>query len=659
MKFFRILNWKGLGFGKRKIVDGIQELAKLGAEFNKILKNIGENEILVHSWESIISNAETGENVPSAIAKKRKRGVIESCHKNGIAFVTALELYRILLSQDSGQANGKGFDEEKPGYVAKIMPLHPKLAKDIQRLGFSQKTELGILVHLRKIISNSQLAVSFIKTHYGEIMLQIDRMKDRKTADKLRRCVAVLSDMEKDEIIRCTDDVRNWSYKVVNNSQIRENIVPANAYLIVERGHLFINGGKSRYDNARFLGFNMHFRDAELVDQIRSSPEIRRLMNYIEELRFFIDSRNAIQKSVETQSNWSGFYEFYNNLEKGKNYIAMVRSKFGNEKLAKILEAFKESKHEAPIYWENELGAIGNEIRKSYQPVIGSAETAFLRIFDESMGKLESEKQSAMAGLAKLISQSGEMEDLKRKFLKILARARRILGAELDEEHNKFKIYIGSTFARMPELVSSFDEVMAKTQFNVELLAENAVLDSLITNHKNVQRNAQILKTGENALENDEALRQLNRMDASLYYSSVNANQERDLMRSVEAKAQESVIMLKGLIEIAQNEIRPKTNEYATYIRKRLENNYVPEIISVIARYNDAAKRQLQQNKEAEGRVVDLAGWKAKNADGTLPINKNQAAPNEAKPVQQRDAVTIDILKRRRLESKNDIKEVA
>ena len=38
-------------------------------------------------------------------------------------------------------------------------------------------------------------------------------------------------------------------------------------------------------------------------------------------------ARDAIKRSVETQGNWEGFYEFYNNLKKGKNYIRMVRGK--------------------------------------------------------------------------------------------------------------------------------------------------------------------------------------------------------------------------------------------------------------------------------------------------------------------------------------------
>ena len=630
MKFINFDRWR-----KKERPNAILELKRVGIIFADILKHIAEHRALIDSWEQIIFNAEVGEKIPSILEHGKKRGMAEVYHKKGRALVIALTLYRILLLEIDGLIpNNGGFVAEKPAFVARIQPLNSKLAKAIELLQSSSIENLGILEPLRSSLKNPQLAISFIKTHYDDVIQKIDRMKDQNRASKLRRIVVILSNRELDELTRCIKDVRSWPYRVDNDRRAAAYGVPPVVYSIVERSFLFINGGKSKYDGEAFWGFNMHFRDEKLVSELRSTPEIRKLMAYVEELKFFIEARNAIKRSVETQGKWEGFYEFYNNLNKGKDYIGMFRNKFGNEKFAKIREALKEKKHEVPVEWEEELSTLGEEMRQSYRFVIGSAETAFLRIFDIATKRLEAEKRTAMSDLIKLMSQSGEMAKIKRKFLKILARERKKLITELKEEQHKLMMVVGSSFTKMPELVALFYEIISKADFDYELLAEFGALDALAKEQSSALQGAQILKAGEGAFENDDAVRQLTRTIASLHYSSEHASNERKIKQTVERKSEESLIILHQLIEMAQNML-PNIREYIGYINKRLTENYIQEVNFVINQNRINAQQQDQRNK-----VVNMADWKGENTVNILPAQNQEGRVNNQET--QQNVVSMD-----------------
>ena len=108
----------------------VEEFAILSQKLGEILTLISTREILINNWEDLLSNAETGENVPSLIKKGKRRGLMEAYNKKWIAFSMALALYRMLL------IDMQRFVSEKAGFAGKIRTLDPKLADKIDSLKF-------------------------------------------------------------------------------------------------------------------------------------------------------------------------------------------------------------------------------------------------------------------------------------------------------------------------------------------------------------------------------------------------------------------------------------------------------------------------------------------------------------------------------------------
>src|SRR3989338_5863405 len=253
----------------------------------------------IFNYSELLKNPETAETSISIVDRKqgKRKGWLEVYHKKWIALRLAFGLYQKL--EESPQA----FYSSRQEFTARITEFYPDLAKKIGylRLPLEQNEVAQILSQVIKVINNQQLVESYIFTHYYELMQRVNRMKNQKIANKLRRNIIILSNKEIEELTRCIADVRSWNNRLVKDKKIGSFVgeygIPFNVYLIIERSILFIGGGGSRYDDQRFLGFNMHFRDEELVKQLRGTPEIRRLMTYVKELQFFAKTSSAIKKT--------------------------------------------------------------------------------------------------------------------------------------------------------------------------------------------------------------------------------------------------------------------------------------------------------------------------------------------------------------------------
>src|SRR3989338_5265752 len=406
-----------------EIFDGFEtELDKLRGMMGDIEDELG----MIRNWNALLENAETGENLPSIIENGKRRGLMEAYNKKWIALEIGLTLYRMLLLESDRY--GRGFAQEKPQLIARIRQYDPVLANRIEslRLPLSENEVLGILRPIMGIINKPQLLSSYISTHYDELMQNINKMKDQEEAKEVRHAVVVLSNREMEELSRCIADIRSWVYRGAYGIS-----------LFIERSYLYLRGGKSRYDGESFLGFGMHFRDERLVEELRASPEVKRIMTYVEELKFFKEARQTILRALE-QPKWEGFLGkggFLWNLYKGPKYIEMVRTRFGNHEFADLLSRLHGKIHENPEAWKNELGVLSEKLTRQYhQLVVEPAGNALIRMFDAAMKRLEKEKETAIAELMKLMTESDSLSKTRRQFLSLLEKRKRELVRELEKE---------------------------------------------------------------------------------------------------------------------------------------------------------------------------------------------------------------------------------
>ena len=579
----KILNF----FGRRnkRDIEIFSEVEAIGQKFSSVLSKITDGRALVDSWEYVLSNAETENNIPSILNKGKSSGLVELHSKKGAALHAALELYKLFL------ADSNRFAEEKQRAIADIWQLDAKLARKIGRLQIKPMEELRILAQLKRLIGNEPMLVSYIKTDYWEIISQIDSMKDVKLAARIKRQIILLSNKEAEEIEKCARDIRSWPARAAYG-------IP----LFIERGNLFLDGGKSRFDGEEFIGFGKNLMDGRLGGEMKRTPEVRRLTTFQQEIEFFNRAKQAIKISVETQGDWKDFLKFYDKLD---DYIKMVREDFGNASFAEMLVKFKKNKHQMPLGWEEEMEALGDDLlKRAYELVIFPAGNALLGIFNEATARVQEEQSRAFAELQRLISKYDPQSRIGREFLSVLIKARGKLRNKIRDEETKLKITMGSALRQLPELVSTFDELMSKTNFDAELLRAYKTLSALSTWQQYALGNSSVLKADEGVFVNDGAVRQLNRLLASMQKSVPIAETELMLKRTVERKLQKSLRELHGLMDIAQKDLLPKIDEYAKYVTSRLEEDFLPTINPVIIRFRAEYRTEAKKTEELDTGVL-------------------------------------------------------
>lgn len=571
--------------------DIFDKFRRLYGQFDRLSEQINDRWSLILNWEYLLANAETGENTPSLIEKGKRKGLMNLYNKRWIAFGLAYDLYRI-LNTDSVR-----FSSEKQQYLSRIRNLDPELAQKITPIVMQGSGSLGILGPIRGIIGNQQLVVSYVKTHYEDLMSQIDRMEDKKTADRLRKTIVLLSGREIEELNdRCISDVRSWTNRAVYG-------IP----LFIERGFLFINGGRSRYDREVFLGFKMHFRDEELVNEMKRTPEIRRLLTYQIEIEFFNRMSSAIRESVRTQGKWEGFYNFYDNLDKGENYIKVVRENYGNEKFAKLLEAFKEQKHEAPVDWATELAELSHTLMsRAYQLVVEPAAQALIRIFDARIRKLGQERAAAFVELQKLIAERDPSSKARRAFADLLAKKRKKLRKEIENERREFENLMQPVILAMPDIESKIGQLDQMTEDTNELRASNEVMYMLSDWRRFVAGNLKTIGRADEMLD-DSVISEITRSTLGNYKSIKLAVRNKKIRDMVGVKYDEGIKILQRVIETNNSIMIPAIEKCVSYINSRYVD-YVNEINNFL-------------NQKLEQKVLQLR-VQPNNIDIKTPVQK-------------------------------------
>ena len=563
----RVFGWIPMIFAGKSTKSEVERdiFAEFDASYSQFLAKfwqISNRWDIILRWESVLANKETGENALSIAASGKRIGLTERYNKKWIALRLGLSAYNLLVKD-----NDKFASEINPR-INQISQLDSQLAEEMRSLGFSQrgKTDLGtVLQPMAKLLENPRLVIAYVKTHYDELMKQVDRIHDKATADILRMAIVSFSDREVEELNRCTNDIRSWPY-----------IMSYGIQLFIERGFLFINGGRSRYDRNSFLGFSMYFKDENLVSEMKKTPEIKRLLTYMQEIQFFTMARDAIKRSVETQGNWEGFYEFYNNLKKGKNYIRMVRERFGNEQFARVLEAFEQKKHEAPVDWENELENLDQQLtRRAYEIVVQPAAQTIIKIFEQRIKQLEQQKITALADLKKLMLEGDSSTKAKELFLRILNRKKKQLIKKLENERMEFQNLTENVVLTIPDLVAKLNLLDEVTQDLKERRAGAEIAKRLGDWQGFIAKTSGAAKTDGSILDNSSTAA-ITRSGFGSYVSLELAERGVKVKKRIEAKYIAGLRILHELSYICEV-IMPETTRCLAQIESK-KKDYIDQI---------------------------------------------------------------------------------
>ena len=465
----------------------------------------------------------------------------------------------------------------------------------------SKTEELGILAPIKDIIlKNPQAVITYIKTHFDEIIQRIDKIQDTTTGDRLRRIIILLSGRETEELLRCINDVRSWPYRAGYDID-----------LYIERPNLFLIGGKSKYDGEIFLGVYNYCKDLDIRGTLYEVPEVRKLLTYKEELEFFRQARYNILKSIKEEGKWEDFYKFYHNLRSGEKYIQKVKEKFGNEEFANLLERVEEKIHESPIDWANELGVLSERlIKQAYPLVIEPAAQAFIRIFDARIQELNGKKAEALRDLWKLLNEQDLNLKIKKEFAEILRKRRKKLKAELEKERQEFDSLKRDLIVILPEFESRISFVESKMQMEHVLLYEYKILDKLSSWRKFGLDRSKVLTLGENVFQNDDSIRLLTQFIAEEYKASEIAEEEAKLKKYVEDAYHQCIPVLKELITTGDNIILRRMNNLISHINSKLPQ-CIPEVMIMLkSNYH----LEMIQKEGQKANVIDLEKSREKNA---------------------------------------------
>lgn len=280
--------------------------------------------------------------------------------------------------------NSMEFEQEKIKVIAAIQKDNTRLANELRKFAPAPETAIPNLGRLLAALNtNAKFAESFIKTHAEELIVWINSLGSIEEQDELRRLVIDISGAEISELNKCIADLESWeSLLVGNNTQFFSNRVQS-----------YLMGGVS--EGREFLGLAGHYKDKNLIAPIRESDELRMLVTYQKQLEWFERARKTVAYSIYNPG-WEGFRGkngFHFNLKKGKNYINMIREKFGNWEIAAYLQKIYDegSAGEVPKLWLPHIDEVITKIRnRTYMNanVIVPARNSLLQIFSKRKEEL-------------------------------------------------------------------------------------------------------------------------------------------------------------------------------------------------------------------------------------------------------------------------------
>lgn len=551
----------------------ILEFEDLIREFVSTLDNIYRREIVRFNWRDIIFNRTAiGANTESEVKSDRK-GLLYRYHKQFIALDRTIQLYGV-LSQSLDR-----FKQEKDKVADEIKLLDLELSNRIRYFSVPSSWEVGWLKPIVEMLDrNPNVGISFIRQHTQEIVQKLKNFNDRKTAEELRAIIILLSGEEIIELNKCISDLSRWtSYRLTNKIEF-----------FTERSNLYVRGGQDKLNSELYLGLASTFKDVDLAREIFRVPEIKKLWTYLQEMQFFSWARDVIMKSLREEGKWEGFYDFYNNLRKGKNYIKMVREKFGNIEFANFLERLHEKIHEAPEIWERDLAELNHKLYDiTYQNkyVIEPARQALLRIFNIRIDQLSEESSNAINKLRALLNaRVRELENAKaialKQFGKIISKHRKKLVRHWENEKREYESREDSALFPLVSFNERSQKVLDRIDRRKKYMRYKMVLNYSIKGNLFLSNLFKVMITNQN-----KEL-PLERLEGPILYGLYKryqlADSEAKLLDELESIEDSDIEELRRLITLARKIIFPNLDKLVAYIYGKVNQYFLPETIPAL-----------------------------------------------------------------------------
>lgn len=248
---------------------------------------------------------------------------------------------------------------------------------------------------MKDLENNPESANGKINTHLKSLQ-GLMQLFDPKDIAKLNNVILMLSKQEISELMKCIEDIKSWGrYRLTNRIEF-----------FTKRLIMYVKGGKDELSGVNYLGLAASYKDAVLVKEMFSIPQIKKLWVYTQEIDFFSRARYIVQQALKPkgEGNWNLFlgtaqhnYKdgFYYNLKDGKKYIGMVRNIFGNPEFADLLERTEKIIHQSPVDWDLELGELQHRLHNftyQNQNVIQPAANALIELFQKAIDRISASR---------------------------------------------------------------------------------------------------------------------------------------------------------------------------------------------------------------------------------------------------------------------------
>lgn len=564
----------------------LPEVESVVKEFVSILDEIYRHESIRFNWRDIMFNRSSfGSN---RLPKNSTQGLLYRHHKRFIAFAKVVRLYP-LIAQSLEE-----FGQEKGKIATQIESYDLELSKRLQSFNVPSQLEFEWLKPIaQKLNENPDEAISYIATppHYQEIINKLRVFKDVETAYKLRRIILLLGEEEVAELNKCINDIRRWpNYRLTNRIDF-----------FTQRLMLYLKGGRDEVSGETYRGIASHFKDADLARQIFGVSQIKKLWTYKEEMQFFSWARQVVTRALR-EPRWEGFYEFYNNLRRGKNYIKMVGDKFGNLEFADFLKRLHEKKQEAPEIWERDLEELNYRLNNpTYQnmSVIEPARRALITIFNARINQLLVERNDAVRELQSLLNerikelQNAEIT-VRNKFVKMLKKHRSKLLRQWENEKREYERKEDAALLPLVNFAKRCEIVLGRIDRRKKYIKYKKVLNY------SLKGNLYLYHLFEKMITNENKELLLERLEGPLYYALYKryelAMAEDDSYDEIETLEESDVQELRDLITVGRKIILARLDKLLDYVYDKVNQHFLPETKKALQQY---ASPETEQFREA------------------------------------------------------------
>tara|TARA_Y100000310_G_scaffold151291_1_gene150881 strand:- start:17118 stop:18749 length:1632 start_codon:yes stop_codon:yes gene_type:complete len=488
------------------------------------------------------------------------RRTLSSVNKQGIALSEALRFYMQV------RQNAQNFETLKEQYLVKIRDKDPGMSKRLEAIRVNPNEELNVLVPIGVMLHDDpQKAIDHIKQNLDDIQQQLIAFHDKRTANSLRRIMGVLTDEERNELLVIIEDVNQWQTLRLNNR----------IEFFTERLMLYVRGGQAQDTN--FKGIGSYFKDAELAREIYNTPEIRKLWTYKKEMQFFATVEAHIQMSIQQNGNWQGFYDFYNNLTKGKNYVRVVRDKFGNQDFANYLARLHDKVHENPDVWIKDLEELKQRLHDptyQNQEVIQPASAKLLVILNKHLESLATKKEETTQELQDLINNKiDEIRDtqatIKQKFEKILTKRRRRIMSNWEKLKQDFELRTSSHLVQVYRFIQTCQDMLSAINIRERLTELSEITEQS-------ERWTQF--ASRNSLAQGLSTDRIARLQAGISMLGRFEAQEAEILEGIANPPEQAIQEIEKAISHGQTKVIPDFVKHIDYIKATLASDFTIDI---------------------------------------------------------------------------------